>query len=130
MSVGGWGRGLIEGSPSTESSLIKTSITVPAVNAAFYASARSYLVAVGRYSFSTKEFISITSPVGCRSFRSNIDTRINGTKSLRHVPLAIPCCLPSLLRVRYISLFHSEEIGIYFYIICENRAKSWSDQPF
>lgn len=83
--------GVVAGSPSsTASSLIETSITVPAVNAAFYACARAarpYLVAIGRYSFGAKEFIPITSSAGCCSFQIDLtSTRVSAARDLRHVP--------------------------------------------
>lgn len=63
--------GVVEGSPSsTESSLIETSITVPAVNAAFYAYARGTTVSRCHrlLLFWRKEFILITSSADCCSF--------------------------------------------------------------
>lgn len=103
-----------------QSSLIETSITVPAVNATFYAcarGARSYLVAIGRYSFSAKEFISIRKarPVAARFDRSNIDA-----KSPRHVPFVIPChLLPLSLGVP----FYSRKLKFTFILFAKIKEK-------
>lgn len=76
--------GMVEGSPSsTESSLIETSITVPAVNAAFYACARHDCISLPSAAilFTSRNLFQLARPAATRFDESDIDTGINGAKS-------------------------------------------------
>lgn len=101
-------------------SLIETSITVPAVNATFYACARGGTIVSRCRSAATllapRNSFRFESPAGCRSFRlvSNI-----GAKSPRPLRNSVPSpCLPEYGSTPF------EKIEIYFYIICESKAEN------